>query len=99
MKFDINKVICINFKRHDDIGLKSISEHYKLNYDALKRTKERGTWKIWIESGGDWAIAAIDTNNEGDFYICEKFCPLTTKERKLIKNIQPINTPKRKFYK
>lgn len=94
MNFDINKVICINFKSHDEIGLRSISEVYKLDYDALLRTKQRGTWKIWIERGGDFAIAAIDTNNEGDFYICERFCPLTKKERNIVKNIKPILTPR-----
>ena len=94
MTFDINKVICINFHSHNEEQLNAISEVYKLDYEALLRTKKRGTWKIWIESGGDYAIAAIETKNEGDFYICERFCPLTKKERLQVQQIKPIKTPK-----
>ena len=97
MNFVITKVICINFKSHNEQQLKNISEVYLLSYDALLRTKNRGTHKIWIESGGDFAIAANETGNDGDFYICERFCPMTKKERQSIKNIKPIKTPKKKF--
>lgn len=94
MKYNIDKVICINFTSHNEHHLKSISEVYKIGYDALLNTKSRGTKKIWIEIGGDYAIAAVETKNDDDFYICEKYCPLTKKEIKQIKSIKPIKTPK-----
>lgn len=94
MKFNINKVICINLKSHNEDQLRNISEVYRLSYDALLRSKQRGTYKIWIEPGGDYAIAALETSNPDDFYICERFCPMTKKERESVKNIKPIPTPK-----
>ena len=96
MKFNINKVICINLKSHNEDQLRNISEVYRLSYDALLRSKQRGTYKIWIEPGGDYAIAALETSNPDDFYICERFCPMTKKERESVKNIKPVSTPKLK---
>ena len=38
MKFDINKVICISLKSHNEQQLKAISEVYKLDFDALEKS-------------------------------------------------------------
>lgn len=93
-KFNINKVICINLKSNSEKQLKDISEVYTLSYEALLRSKQRGTHKIWIEPGGNYAIAALETSNPDDFYICERFCPISKKEREMVKKIKPINSPK-----
>jgi len=90
--FNINKVICINLKSHDEKQLKKISEIYVLSYEALLRTKLRGTHKIWIEPGNSYAIAALETSNIEDFYICEKYCPISKKEREMVKKIKPITS-------
>jgi hypothetical protein len=92
MKFDINKVICISLKSHNEQQLKAISEVYKLDFDALVKGKECSS-KIWIEAGGNYAIAfASSVDNKP--MISPKFCPITKKEKDALYKIQPIKTPK-----
>ena len=92
MKFDINKVICISLKSHSDQQLKAISEVYKLDFNALIIVKDCSS-KIWVEAGGDWVIAGCDiVTNE--FSVCERFCPITKREKDSLLKIQPIKTPK-----
>ena len=93
MKFNINKVICINLKSHNNDQLNSISVVYDLSLEALIELKSRGVDKIWVESGGDWVIAAVDSDST-HMYVCEKFCPITKKEKDKLEKIQPIKTPK-----
>jgi hypothetical protein len=92
MKFDINKVICISLKSHNDQQLKAISEVYRIDFDAMVEIKEVAS-KIWIESNGDYAIAYVDKNN-GEFVVCSRFCPITKREKDSLLKIQPIKTPK-----
>lgn len=93
MKFNINKVICINLKSHNNDQLNNISIVYDLSLEALIELKSRGVDKIWVESGGDWVIAAVDSDST-NMYVCEKFCPITKKEKDKLEKIQPIKTPK-----
>ena len=92
MKFDINKVICISLKSHNDQQLKAISEVYKLDFDTLVKVKACSS-KIWIEAGGDYAIAFITVDNNVP-QVSENFCPITKKEKDALYKIQPIKTPK-----
>jgi len=92
MKFDINKVICISLKSHNDQQLKAISEVYKLDFDTLVKVKSCSS-KIWIEAGGDYAIAFITVDNNVP-QVSENFCPITKKEKDALYKIQPIKTPK-----
>ena len=94
MKFDINKVICINLNAHNEQQLKSISEVYKIDFESLIKLKITAS-KVWAESGGDWLIAFV---NKCDDYnrviIADKFCPITKREKESLLNIKPIKTPK-----
>ncbi len=93
MKFDINKVICISLKSHNDQQLKAISEVYKLDFDALITVKEHSS-KIWVESNGEYVIAFINKFGDSNPTVSDKFCPITKKERDTLLKIQPIKTPK-----
>jgi hypothetical protein len=93
MKFDINKVICISLKSHNEQQLKSISEVYKLDFDALIGLKSDIS-KIWVESGGEYIIAFITTDVDSSPMVSPKFCPITKKEKDALYKIQPIKTPK-----
>jgi hypothetical protein len=92
MKFDINKVICISLKSHNEQQLKAISEVYKLDFKTLVDVKSDLS-KIWIEQGGDYAIAFITTDSDVP-QIAKRFCPITKKEKDALLNIKPIKTPK-----
>jgi DNA-directed RNA polymerase alpha subunit len=91
MKFDINKVICISLKSHNDQQLKAISEVYKLDFNALVTVKGTSA-KIWVEAGGDYVIAFV--NSVGDTTVNSIFCPITKKEKDALLKITPIKTPK-----
>jgi hypothetical protein len=91
MKFDINKVICISLKSHNDQQLKAISEVYKLDFNALITIKDCSS-KIWVEAGGDYVIAFV--NSVGDTTVNKMFCPITKKEKDALLKITPIKTPK-----
>jgi hypothetical protein len=93
MKFDINKVICISLKSHNDQQLKAISEVYKLNFNALITIKDCSS-KIWVEAGGDYVIAFCVKSGDGTPEISDKFCPITKRERDALLKITPIKTPK-----
>lgn len=92
MKFDINKVICISLKSHNDQQLRAISEVYKLDFNTLVKVKACSS-KIWIEAGGDYAIAFITVDNDVP-QVSENFCPITKREKDALYKIQPIKTPK-----
>jgi hypothetical protein len=92
MKFDINKVICISLKSHNDKQLKAISEVYKLNFNALITIKDCSS-KIWVEAGGDYVIAFVTVDNNVP-QVNDYFCPITKKERDALLKITPIKTPK-----
>jgi hypothetical protein len=96
MKFDINKVICINLKSHNDQQLKAISEVYKLDFDGLIKIRDcssKSSSKIWVEAGGDYVIAFIcEIDNKPK--INTMFCPITKREKDALYKIQPIKTPK-----
>ena len=91
MKFDINKVICISLKSHNDQQLKAISEVYKLDFNALVTVKGTSP-KIWVEAGGDYVIAFV--NSVGDTTVNSIFCPITKREKDALLKITPIKTPK-----
>jgi len=91
MKFDINKVICISLKSHNDQQLKAISEVYKLDFNALLTIKDCSS-KIWVEAGGDYVIAFVSST--GDTTVNTMFCPITKKEKDALLKITPIKTPK-----
>ena len=93
MKFDINKVICISLKSHNDQQLKAISEVYKLDFDGLVKIKESSS-KIWVEVGGEYVIAFSVNSGDGTPEVSDKFCPITKKEKDALYKIQPIKTPK-----
>jgi SpoVK/Ycf46/Vps4 family AAA+-type ATPase len=95
LNFNINKVICINLMSHNEKQLKAISEVYKLDFNALitvKGCSSNNTSKIWVEAGGDYVIAFI--NSVGDATVNEMFCPITKREKDALYKIQPINAPK-----
>ena len=92
MKFDINKVICISLKSHNEQQLKAISEVYKLDFQGLVKIKEHSS-KIWVESNGEYAIAFI-TNDNDVVEVSSKYCPITKREKDSLLKIQPIKTPK-----
>lgn len=93
MKFDINKVICISLKSHNDQQLKAISEVYKLDFDGLVKIKESSS-KIWVEVGGEYVIAFSVNSGDGAPEVSDKFCPITKREKDSLLKIQPIKTPK-----
>jgi len=93
MKFDINKVICISLKSHNDQQLKAISEVYKLDFNALIIVKDCSS-KIWVEAGGEYVIAFSVKSGDGTPEISDKFCPITKREKDSLLKIQPIKTPK-----
>ena len=78
MKFDINKVICISLKSHNDQQLKAISEVYKLDFKTMVELKSDAS-KIWVEAGGDYVIAFV--NSVGDTTVNSIFCPITKREK------------------
>jgi len=92
MKFNINKVICINLKSHNDQQLKAISEVYKLDFNALITIKDCSS-KIWVEAGGDYVIAFVTVDNNVP-QVSEYFCPITKREKDALLKIAPIKTPK-----
>ena len=89
--FNINKVICISLKSHNEQQLKAISELYKLDFNALVAVKATSP-KIWVEAGGDYVIAYV--NSVGDTTVNSIFCPITKKEKDALLKITPIKTPK-----
>ena len=94
MKFDINKVICISLKSHNDQQLKAISEVYKLDFTALVELKDSAS-KIWAEINGDYVIAFVNkSDKDGQIVVSAKFCPITKKEKDALVKITPIKTPK-----
>lgn len=93
MKFDINKVICISLKSHNDQQLKAISEVYKLDFDGLVKIKKSSS-KIWVEVGGEYVIAFSVNSGDGTPEVSDKFCPITKREKDSLLKIQPIKTPK-----
>lgn len=93
-KFNIEKVICINLKSHNEQQLENIAETYLLSLEALIELKNKGVIRIWVESAGDWVIAAIDENRPNEMYICEKYCPMSKKESEKLLKIKPVKTPK-----
>jgi len=92
MKFNINKVICISLKSHNEQQLKAISEVYKLDFNTLVKVKDSLS-KIWIEAGGDYAIAFVTVDSDVP-QVSENFCPITKKEKDSLYKIRPIKTPK-----
>ena len=92
MKFNINKVICISLKSHNDQQLKAISEVYKLDFKTMVELKSDAS-KIWVEAGGDYLIAFTTTDSDTP-QIATRFCPITKKEKDALYKIQPIKTPK-----
>jgi hypothetical protein len=96
LKFNIEKVICINLKSHNEQQLNNIADSYVLSLESLLELKNKGVIKIWVESAGDWVIAAIDEDRPEQMYICEKYCPITKKEAQKLLKIKPIKTPKSK---
>ena len=96
LKFNLDKVICINLKSHNEQQLDNIANTYTLSLEALLELKYKGVLKIWVESAGDWVIAAIDEDRPEQMYICEKYCPITKKEAQKLMKIKPIKTPKGK---
>ena len=93
MKFNINKVICISLKSHNDQQLKAISEVYKLDFDGLVKIKKSSS-KIWVEVGGEYVIAFSVNSGDGTPEVSDKFCPITKREKDSLLKIQPIKTPK-----
>jgi hypothetical protein len=93
MEFNINKVICISLKSHNEQQLKAISEVYRLDFQGLVNSKGFSS-KIWAEIDGEYAIAYITNSGDGSVCINPKFCPMTKKQKDALLKIQPIKTPK-----
>ena len=93
LTFNINKVICISLKSHNEQQLKAISEVYKLDFDGFVKIKENSS-KIWVEAGGEYVIAFSVNSGDGTPEVSDKFCPITKKEKDALYKIQPIKTPK-----
>ena len=93
MKFNINKVICISLKSHNEQQLKAISEVYKLDFDGLIKIKECFS-KIWVESSGEYTIAYVSNFGDGVVEVNDMYCPITKREKDSLLKIKPIKTPK-----
>jgi Tfp pilus assembly protein PilZ len=95
LKFDINKVICINVKSLNEQQLFSISENFRINFEILVEIKKEDyCQKIWLQKSGDWVIAYTTKDRPDEIIVSYKFLPMTKKQRQQIENIKPIATPK-----
>ncbi len=92
LNFNINKVICISLKSHNEQQLKAISEVYKLDFKTMVEIKSAVS-KIWVEAGGDYLIAFTTTDSDTP-QIATRYCPITKKEKDALYKIQPIKIPK-----
>jgi hypothetical protein len=93
-KFDINKVICISLKSHNQQQLFSIAEYYKLSFPALVEMKNSGITKVICESGGDFVIAVVHSQDERKLVIKENFNPLTKKQYDSLNKVKAVKVPK-----
>lgn len=88
LKFDINKVICINLKSFNETQLKSISNTYGLDIDTF----EKKFSKIWLEVGeSEWIIAVTHISND-DMHVCPQYCPITKRDRELLIKVKPLES-------
>ena len=91
---DIAKVICISLKSHNESQLQAVAATYNISFEDLMKLKTDGVYKIWIPIGGGVVIAGVDTTNIDDVYFSPEYLPMTSKVRKQILSIRPVNTPK-----
>lgn len=91
---DISKIICISLKSHNEKQLLAVAATYNISFEDLLKFKKDGVYKIWIPVGGGVVVAGLDTSNIDDVYFSPEYLPMTSKVRKQILAIRPVNTPK-----
>lgn len=92
---NLKKVICISLKSHTENQLDAIGATYNISWEFLCEMKSKGCRKLWIHKDGGYVIAGVDTDNIADVYFSPVYHPiLTTKLRKAVLAIRPVNTPK-----
>lgn len=91
---NLNKVICVSLKSHNEAQLDAIGATYNLSLDSLLKAKNDGCKKMWIHIGGGVVIAGLDTDNIDDVYFSPEYLPMTAKVRKAILAIKAVKTPK-----
>lgn len=92
---DINKIICISIKSHNQEQLLSIAATYDISYEWLLEQKQNGVKKMWVPIGGGLNVAGLDTDNIEDVYFFPHYLPMTSKMRKAILSLKPIKVPKK----
>lgn len=92
---NLKKVICISLKSHTEAQLDAIGATYNISHEFLCEMKSKGCKKMWIHINGGVVIAGLDTENMDDVYFSPQYYSiLTTKLRKAVLAIRPVNTPK-----
>jgi len=91
---NLNKVICVSLKSHNESQLDAIGATYNISLDSLMKAKNDGCKKLWVHIGGGIVIAGLDTDNIDDVYFSPEYLPMTAKVRKAILAIKPVKTPK-----
>lgn len=94
MNVDINNLICISLKSHNDKQLLAIAATYDIDHNALVNLKSEGCQKIWIHKGAGFIVAGLDSSNIEDVYFSPNYLPMTAKVRKSVLNVTPVKTPK-----
>jgi hypothetical protein len=95
---NIDKVVCISLKSHNDSQLEAIGATYNISSEFLIKAKDVGCRKIWLHIGGGVVIAGLDTDNIEDIYFSKEYLPMTAKTRKAILALTPVKTPKMPSY-
>lgn len=91
---NLNQVICISLKSHNESQLDAIGATYNIALDSLIKAKNDGCKRLWVHIGGGVVIAGLDTDNIEDVYFSPEYLPMTAKVRKSILAIKPVKTPK-----
>lgn len=94
LDIDINKIICVNFKSHNDTQLHAVAKTYNISYEFLLNCKNSGIFKMWLPIGGGNSVAELFTKDMNDVRFYPAYLPMSLKTRKAILNIKPVLTPK-----
>ena len=94
MNVNINNLICISLKSHNDKQILAIAATYDIDYNALINLKSEGCQKIWIHKGAGFIVAGLDSSNIEDVYFSPNYLPMTAKVRNSVLKVTPVKTPK-----
>lgn len=96
LKFEKEKVFCVNLKSHNDGQISAICDRYSLSYDSLTYLKSEGMSKIWIEEGSEYLIAYTTLKEPDYINICENYVDFADNiaTTRFLREIKQIGTPK-----